>query len=727
MAAAVSAVLKAVDMPHIDSEIKANILVVDDLSEKHVVFGSVLEELQQNVVHARSGKEALRLILTMEFAAILLDVNMPDIDGLETAKLIRQYRKTAQTPILFITAYVDELQAIQGYALGAVDYISTPVVPEILRSKVRVFVDLYRMNRQLQVQVLEREALARSEAARAAAEEAIRRADYLAEASRLLSRSLHLDETVGALCQIAVPSLAGMAVVALLDGHDELVCSGGRCASDDSGSAPDFPPGRHRRLSPPLTLALRAALRSRQPELIDPLPLWEERRMGGAASAEPPLPETAERIAICPLFAGERPLGALLLLGRDSQFDGAQLSVINEVVSRASIAMENARLYSLVQDADKRKNEFLAMLAHELRNPLAPIRNAVRIMQGQPLTDPTVIWVRDVIGRQVDHMSRMVDDLLDVSRIARGKVTVQSEQVALSTLCQRAVEASEPLINARQQQLSLDLPAQPLVIDGDVVRLSQVLSNLLNNASKFTPTHGLISLSARLEGPHVRICVKDNGEGIDPAFLPHMFDLFAQGDQALDRSQGGLGIGLTLVRHLVELHGGQVRAFSEGPGRGAELSVYLPARVAQNAGELPFVPPRMQLPPDARPLRVLVVDDLLASAETMKVLLESEGYVVDIATDGMSALDKAREFLPEVVILDIGLPGMSGFEVAQQMRKMPETREALLIALTGYGEAESRMRSKKAGFDHHVVKPADIDALLGLISQAGRSGRSGGA
>lgn len=721
-----SAVMVAAEAPQLAPEIKANILVVDDLSEKHVVFGSVLEELQQNVVHARSGKEALRLILTMEFAVILLDVNMPDIDGLETAKLIRQYRKTAQTPILFITAYVDELQAIQGYALGAVDYISTPVVPEILRSKVRVFVDLYRMNRQLQMQVLEREALARSEAARSAGEETIRRADYLAEASRLLSRSLNIDETVSALCQISVPSLGEMAAVALLDSHDELICTGLRYASNGPVSLPDRSSPKRRGLSPAMAQAVRSAFGARQPELMDPLPLWEERRTGvAAASASSELSNGMERLAICPLFAGDRPLGALLLFGQDNHFEAAQLSLINEVVSRASIAMENARLYSLVQDADRRKNEFLAMLAHELRNPLAPIRNAVRIMQGQALTDPTVIWVRDVIGRQVDHMSRMVDDLLDVSRIARGKVTVQPELVALSTLCQRAVEASEPLINARQQQLSLDLPTQPLVIDGDVVRLSQVLSNLLNNASKFTPPYGQISLSAKLEGPHVRICVKDNGEGIDPEFLPHMFDLFAQGDQALDRSQGGLGIGLTLVRHLVELHGGQVRAFSEGPGRGAELSVYLPARVAQTASELPPVPPvspAIRVSADAGQRRVLVVDDLLASAETMKVLLESEGYVVEIATDGMSALDKAREFLPEVVILDIGLPGMSGFEVAQQMRRIPATAGALLIALTGYGEAESRMRSKKAGFDHHVVKPADIDALLALIGQAARHG-----
>lgn len=697
---------------------RANILVVDDLPEKHLVFGSVLEELHQNVVHARSGKEALRLILEMEFAVILLDVNMPDIDGLETGKLIRQYKKTAQTPILFITAYVDELQAIQGYALGAVDYISTPVVPDILRSKVKVFVDLYQMNRQLQQQVAEREALARSEAARSAAEEAICRANYLSGASERLSRSLNLDATLHALFQIAVPALADRAAVALLDSHGELRCTEVLGHLGDDAPAPAMAGEGRRQLNTLMVQKMRAAMTVRELALMEPMPLWEDSHPDALGVPGSELLEGVGQVAVCPLFAGDRPLGALLLFAPGGHFQDAQLSLIREVVSRASIAMENARLYTLVQEADRRKNEFLAMLAHELRNPLAPIRNAVRILQGAPVSDPTVVWVRDVIGRQVDHMSRMVDDLLDVSRIARGKVTVQTSAVTLAELFERAVEASEPLVKARQQQLSLQLPEQAVVLDGDVVRLSQVLSNLLNNASKFTPQHGQITLSGTLEGPDVRICVKDNGEGIAPAFLPQMFDLFAQGDQALDRSQGGLGIGLTLVRHLVELHGGQVTAFSEGPGRGAELSVYLPARVAQ-ATELPAAPSQTKVSPVASQLRVLVVDDLLASAETMKVLLESEGYVVDIATDGMSALGKVPDFLPEVVILDIGLPGMSGFEVAQQMRQMPETRAALLIALTGYGEAESRMRSRKAGFDHHVVKPADIDSLLGLISQAG--------
>ncbi len=713
-----SAVLSTASLrPSGSEEFKSNILVVDDLPEKHVVFGTILEDLNQNVFHARSGKEALRLILNMDFAVILLDVNMPDIDGLETGKLIRQYKRTAKTPILFITAYVDEMQAIQGYALGAVDYIASPVVPEILRSKVKVFVDLHRMNRQLQEQAAEREALARSEAARAAAEESIQRAHYLSEASQALSRSLDVDATVQALVQIALPALADMAAVALLDSHGEVICTDMAGSTTDTFSVPVV---RSRKLNPEMTQAMRSALLSRNIEFHAPVGLWEERRTDAATQSLVALPDTVEKVAICPFFAGDRPLGALLLFGRRSHFGSAQVSLIKEVVSRASIAMENARLYSLVQEADKRKNEFLAMLAHELRNPLAPIRNAVHIMQGAAVVDPKMVWARDVIGRQVDHMSRMVDDLLDVSRIARGKVTVQTEVLSLGVLFERSVEASAPLISSRQQHLTVELPPDYIVIEGDTVRLCQVLSNLLNNASKFTPPDGLIHLSAVMAGPDIEICVKDNGQGIDPAFLPYMFDLFAQGDQALDRSQGGLGIGLTLVKYLVELHGGNVRVFSEGLGHGAEVTLRLPARVSDVECVSPAVRPPAAPPRVAGATRVLVVDDLQASADTMRVLLESEGYVVQIAADGPSALAKAKEFLPSVVILDIGLPGMSGFEVAQQMRKMDETREAMLIALTGYGEAESRLRSQKAGFDHHVVKPADIDALLGLISQADR-------
>lgn len=677
--------------PILDPQEKANILVVDDLPEKHVVFRTILDELGQNIVSARSGQEALKYILEMEFAVILLDVNMPDIDGLETASLIRQYKKSAQTPIVFITAYVDELQARRGYALGAVDYIPSPVVPEVLRSKVRVFVELFRMNRQLQKQAAQREELARSEAARAAAEEAIHRADYLAEASQVLSRSLNLDDTISALLDITVPMVGDQALLVLLgsDGNPSRI-----------DVLPESPLREMEAWPPTLRLAFEAAVEQKQ---YRP---WRHEDLAGA---------------ICPLMAGDRVRGVLMMLGPPSRMDSSRIALAREVASRAAFAMENARLYSAVQEADRRKNEFLAMLAHELRNPLAPIRNAVHIMQHARDVPPKLNWARDVIGRQADHMARLIDDLLDVSRIVQGKVVVKPERLPLATLVERAVEASGPKLAAGEQMLSVELPPENIMLEGDLVRLSQVLSNLINNASKFSPAGTRITLGARYEDGQVRIAVRDQGAGIAPEFLPHIFDLFAQADQSLDRSQGGLGIGLTLVKHLVELHGGRVWALSEGLGKGTEVAILLPARVEEAAAGA-------AVPASPRPAvlngngqgngcsRILVVDDLAASAETLMTLLEMEGFQVKIASEGMEALEIARQFRPDVVLLDIGLPGMNGFEVANRLRTQPESRDALLIALTGYGEAESRNRSAQAGFDFHMVKPADVNLLLSMIA-----------
>ena len=670
-----------------DAADKVNILVVDDLPEKHVVFTTILEELGQNIVSARSGQEALKFILEMEFAVILLDVNMPDIDGLETASLIRQYKKSAQTPIVFITAYVDELQARRGYALGAVDYIPSPVVPEVLRSKVRVFVELYRMNRQLQKQAVQREELARSEAARTAAEAATERADFLAEASRVLSRSLNLDDTIAAVLELCVPMLADRAVLGIPDKE-----GGVRRLEMHPAPRADDPEV----FTPELRAAADQVIREKQ------FTVWRKDDRRGAV--------------MCPLMAGDEIRGALVLLGELKQFDSTRLALVSEFASRASIAMENARLYSAVQEADRRKNEFLAMLAHELRNPLAPIRNAVHILASAEALPPKLGWARDVIGRQADHMARLIDDLLDVSRIVQGKVAVKPEKLQLAALVERSVEASAPRLGARDQVLDVALPTQPVELDGDPDRLSQVLSNLINNASKFSPTRSHIRLEAALDEGELQISVQDDGAGIEPGFLPHMFDLFAQADQSLDRSQGGLGIGLTLVKHLVELHGGRVWAASEGLGKGAQVTVALPARVGTQAAESPPAAVTRPASPHAAGSRILVVDDLAASAETLMTLLEMEGFEVKVAHEGQAALALAREFRPNVVLLDIGLPGMNGFEVAHGLRSQPESRDALLIALTGYGEAESRTRSAQAGFDFHMVKPADVNLLLTMIA-----------
>jgi signal transduction histidine kinase/DNA-binding response OmpR family regulator len=675
-------------LPQIPEQEKANILVVDDLPEKHLVFRTILEELGQNIISARSGQEALRFILEKEFAVILLDVNMPDIDGLETASLIRQYKKSAQTPIVFITAYVDERQAKRGYALGAVDYIQSPVVPEVLRSKVRVFVDLYRLNQQLQVQAAQREALARSEAAREAAEGAIHRADYLAQASHSLSRSLDIEDTISAMFDVAVPTLAEQAVLTL--------------ATDGVVTRTEAYPWRSADATEIMSGHVRAALDR----------VLEEKSFDLVY-------EGTDAAAICPLLAGGRARGALVLIAPREQMDSSRVALAKEVVSRASIAMENARLYTAVQEADRRKNEFLAMLAHELRNPLAPIRNAVHIMQGGDVSPATTNWARDVIGRQADHMARLIDDLLDVSRIVQGKVVVKPEKLSLSAFVERSVEASSPRLAGRDQTLRVELPKEPLMLSGDPVRLAQVLSNLIDNASKFSGPHSQITLTAAHIDGEVKITVKDEGAGIDPAFLPHIFDLFAQADQSLDRSQGGLGIGLTLVKHLVELHGGRVSARSAGVGRGTEVYVWLPAQVA-SASELPAASPvarpdKAMAEPKAA-ARILVVDDLAASAETLMTLLEMEGFEVKVASEGTAALKIAEDFRPDVVLLDIGLPGMNGFEVAHRLRTQPECSDALLIALTGYGEAESRSRSAQAGFDFHMVKPADVNLLLSMLA-----------
>jgi CheY-like chemotaxis protein len=346
-------------------------------------------------------------------------------------------------------------------------------------------------------------------------------------------------------------------------------------------------------------------------------------------------------------------------------------------------------------------------------------------MQGDDVAPTTMQWARDVIGRQADHMARLIDDLLDVSRIVQGKVTVRPEKLSLASIVERSVEASAPRTQAREQQIEVSLPDEEIEVNGDAVRLAQVLSNVINNASKFSGPGTSIRIEATLSEGEVGIAVKDEGAGISPDFLPHIFDLFAQGDQSLDRSQGGLGIGLTLVKHLVEMHGGRVEALSEGVGKGTQVVVRLPAQVVQRSQ--PVIAPIVARPsPSApsKPARILVVDDLAASAETLMTLLEMEGFEVKTAHEGTSALKIAEDFRPDVVLLDIGLPGMNGFEVANRLRSQPQSRDALLIALTGYGEAESRSRSVQAGFDFHMVKPADVNLLLAMLADPTRIRRA---
>jgi CheY-like chemotaxis protein len=354
------------------------------------------------------------------------------------------------------------------------------------------------------------------------------------------------------------------------------------------------------------------------------------------------------------------------------------------------------------------------MLGHELRNPLSPILTAVQLMR---LRAPDLLAKeRTIIERQVNHMVRLVDDLLDVSRITRGRIELKKEVVDLVTVVGRAVEASRPLIDARKQHLEIVLPAETARIEGDVTRLSQVLSNLLHNAAKYTEEGGHLALHAGCEGDEVVVRVRDDGMGIAPDVLPHVFELFTQSERTLDRAQGGLGIGLTVVKRLVEMHGGRVEAASGGTGCGSEFTVRLPAvrttspEYADAGDERPAV-----IPPPADARRILVVDDNVDAAESMALLLGLGGHAVRTAHDGPSGIQAARELAPDVVVLDIGLPGMNGYEVARALREDPRLRAVILIALTGYGTTEDRGRALGAGFDHHLTKPVDPEALDALI------------
>jgi CheY-like chemotaxis protein/nitrogen-specific signal transduction histidine kinase len=371
-----------------------------------------------------------------------------------------------------------------------------------------------------------------------------------------------------------------------------------------------------------------------------------------------------------------------------------------------------------LREANRRKDVFLATLAHELRNTLAPLRNALQLVRIQEQELPPALReAHEMMGRQVDHLERLVDDLLDISRITRGKIKLEKERVDLAGVVARVLEGSQPLIDARQQRLEVDLPVEAVPVEADPMRLAQVFLNLLNNAAKYTPEGGQIWLTVRREENQVVVRVRDTGVGISAEMLPRVFDLFAQSERSLDRAEGGLGIGLPLVRRLTEMHGGIVEVFSAGPGRGSEFVVHLPVA----PGPPPETTPAQSEAPDAQPgsmdRRILVVDDNRDAAESLALLLRLLGNEVRTAPDGRAALDDATADPPEAILLDIGLPGMDGLEVCRCLRRQAKLKKTLIVAISGYGGEADRRCSLEAGFDAHLVKPVDLDALQDLLTR----------
>ena len=561
---------------------KVNILLVDDQPARLLTYQSVLSELGQNLICAHSGLEALDKLMREEFAVVLLDVSMPGMDGFEAARLIHEHPRFEKTPIIFVTGvHVTELDRLKGYKVGAVDYVSIPVVPEILRSKVAVLVELYCKRREL----------------------------------RELNRTL-------------------------------------------------------------------AQANERLAEANTTLQAEKTREL--------------------------KDLNATL------QRANAELELANR--SLQSEVAERARAEQALKEADRHKDEFLAMLAHELRNPLAPIRSAVHLMRMKPVTDPQLSWSRDVIERQLSHLTRLVDDLLDVARITRGKINLSREPIELGALIARAVETVQPLIQERGHQFTCEVPDGTLTVDADPLRLTQAFGNVLGNAAKYTERGGHINLGVCRQGAEVEIRVRDNGIGIPAEVLPRIFDLFTQLDGRSDHPHSGLGIGLALVRRLLQMHGGTITAHSEGAGLGSEFVIRLPLLLeATQSGDGRASTATEDAPPVRR--RILVADDNADALQTLATVLELGGHEVFSASNGSLAFESAERHLPEVALLDIGMPLLDGYEVARRIRAQAWGRRITLVALTGWGQDSDRRRSQEAGFDSHLVKPLDLAKLTQLLSR----------
>jgi PAS domain S-box-containing protein len=543
---------------------------------------------------------------------------------------------------------------------------------------------------------------------------------FLADASATLAAIVDYRSTLQKVARLAVPSFADWCTVDMLDSEGTLQ----RVAvAHVEASKFELAHELYRRF-PPDKDAPRGVwniIRTRASELVSEI----SDDLLAASTGDPEHLRVIRELGLrsymgVPLIARGKVLGVITFIAAESlrRYDAADLVLAEDLAHRAAIAIENARLYAELKDADRRKDEFLATLAHELRNPLAPIRNSLQVLK-MPVADRQLIdHSRQIMERQLGHLVRLVDDLLDVSRVMRGKIELRKERIDLIGIVAHALETAQPTIDSQGHQLELTLPGQPLEVEADAMRLAQVISNLLSNAAKYTPRGGRIWLCAERENGHAVLRVRDNGLGIAPEMLGRVFDLFVQVDNSVARAQGGLGIGLTLVRSLLEMHGGHVTVRSDGLGQGSEFTVRLP--LAAGSMSKPSSPLE-DLPKSgtkACPRRVLIVDDNVDAAKSLATLLRLGGHQTAVAHDGACALVAAREQRPEIIFLDIGMPGMDGYDVARQLRQEPALDGTLLVALTGWGQQEDRRRSAEAGFDVHLVKPIDMSALDSVFGHA---------
>ena len=560
--------------------------------------------------------------------------------------------------------------------------------------------------------------IAEEAAASRVAKRAEESARFLAAASAALASVVDYESTLQKVANLAVPYFADWSAVDVANDDGSLR----RLAVAHQDPAQIQRTHELMRLYPPDPQAPSGSLavfRTGQPEIVSEI---TDAMLIQGAKDERHLTLTrllGLKSSICvPLFVSGNPLGVLSFATAESgrRYTDADLTLAKDLAQRAGVAIENTQLYQALQETDRRKDEFLATLAHELRNPLAPIRNALQILKIPRVDAETVERSRDMMERQVQHLVRLVDDLLDVSRVMRGKIDLRRESIEFATVVARAVETVQPLVDSQGHELSVLLPSESLLLDADPVRLAQVVGNLLTNAAKYTELNGRIWLTAKREGNEAVLRVRDNGIGLAPNMLPRIFELFVQVDHAATRSQGGLGIGLTLVKNLVEMHNGRVEARSEGLGKGTEFVVRLP--ISAREFDQPHDRAMESLAQSISPLgyRLLVVDDNQDAANSLAMLLRLQGHEVRVAFSGPAALEMTKDYSPDVVFLDIGMPAMDGYEVARRIRQQPRLEKVVLAALTGWGQQEDRRRTVAAGFDHHFVKPPELKVIESVLA-----------
>lgn len=711
---------------------RASILLVDDRPDKLMALEAILVSLGEHLTLARSGKEALRCLLQQDFAAIILDVNMPVMDGFETAALIRQRKNSELTPIIFVSAINDtETHLSRGYSLGAVDYMLSPVVPEILRAKVGFFVDLFKKTAQVQRQAEERAQFIREQAARAQAEAAEKHAAFLATASQALAASLDDTDTFRSIATLAVPALGDLCIVDALD-HTG-VSRPVTIQADFTVVQQSTTLHRHPPLPADTPYFTPKVLRTGKSEVMTDLSDAALDAAGWLAEHRPLLREHAiSAYAVMPLVARGRILGAisLFMAGSGRTYGPAEIALAEEVAGRAALAVDNALLYAdakkareAAEAANQAKDRFLAMLSHELRTPLTPVLNTVQELEDGAALPQDLQAAIQMIRRNVELEARLIDDLLDLTRISKGKVQLKLEVVDAHALIGTTLDICGDDIRAKGLNITSELKAVERHLHADAARMHQVVWNLLKNAVKFTPDGGTVAIhSSNPEAGTLRVAVTDTGMGIPAETLPKIFDAFEQGSRA---SLGGLGLGLAITKAIVDLHSGVIAAVSDGPGKGATFTMEFRTVAAKDetlsakaggsgtSGEQPRASADAK---DSDGPKILLVDDHVDTLRSMERLLRMRGYRVVTAASVSAALAVGAEQSFDLLISDVGLPDGSGMDVMQGLRQQ-HGEELRGIALSGYGMEEDVTRSHAAGFKEHLTKPVDMNTLAAVISK----------